>query len=269
MRKILHITDVHFGPGHRPDRAAAVQALADRRQPDLVVFSGDLTKRAKARQFRAARRFVDDLPAPAVVVPGNHDVPLFRLWERVFRPYGAYRKHFAEELEPVWSDEELLVIGVNTAHGWTFTGGRVKRRRIAEIETLLLENAGDRFAIVVLHHPIIPVPGYGSDKVIRNARHVARALSRGGADLVLSGHVHLSHLGTSEVVDPSAESGVPVLFSGTASCARGRGGELAGNSCHWLEIDEADFAIERLVWEPGEAGFVPAEKISMTRENHL
>lgn len=267
VRKILHITDVHFGRGHQPDRAAAVRDLAHRRRPDLVVFSGDLTKRAKPRQFRAARKFVDDLGAPAVVVPGNHDVPLFRFWERIFSPYGAYRRHFHPELEPVWTDEELLVIGVNTAHGWTFTGGRVKRRRIREIEALLRENAGERFAIVVLHHPMIPVPGYGSEKVFRNARHVARALSSGGADLVLSGHVHLSHLGSSASIHPSGGSGVPILFSGTASCSRGRGEELAGNSCHWLEIDGQDFAIERLVWESDEAEFAPKEKVSLSRES--
>ena len=266
MRSILHITDVHFGRGHQPDRAAAVRQLARRREPDLVVFSGDLTKRAKPRQFRAARRFVDDLGAPALVVPGNHDVPLFRFWERVFSPYGAYRRHFHPELEPVWKDDELLVVGVNTAHGWTFTGGRVTRRRIREVEGLLRAEGGERFAIVVLHHPMIPVPGYDSDKVFRNARHAARALSRGGADLVLSGHVHLSHLGFSESIDPETESSVPILFSGTASCSRGRGEELAGNSCHWLEIDRGEVAIERLVWESGDEGFVPAEKISLSRE---
>jgi predicted MPP superfamily phosphohydrolase len=88
-----------------------VLALAAERRPHLVVVSGDLTQRARPEQFRAERAFVDSLPAPAIVVPGNHDVPLYRFWERIFDPFGAYRRHFAAELEPIFADEELLVVG--------------------------------------------------------------------------------------------------------------------------------------------------------------
>jgi 3',5'-cyclic AMP phosphodiesterase CpdA len=80
MRHLLHISDVHFGPPHRPELAEKVLEFADRRKPDAVVLSGDLTQRAKPEQFRQARRFVDRFPAPALVVPGNHDVPLYRFW---------------------------------------------------------------------------------------------------------------------------------------------------------------------------------------------
>jgi 3',5'-cyclic AMP phosphodiesterase CpdA len=273
LRKVLHITDVHFGRGHQPDRSTAIVRLARARCPDLVVFSGDLTKRAKPSQFREARRFVSALGAPTIAVPGNHDVPLFRVWERVLTPYGAYRKHYAAELEPTWEDGELRVFGVNTAFGWTFTGGRVKRRRIRQLERRLAEGADGRFTIVVLHHPVIPVPGYGSDEVLRNAASVARALSKGGVDLVLSGHVHLSHLGYTPVVDSSKERAVPVLFSGTASCGRGRGPDAGRNTVHWLEIDQDGVEIERLEWRgslpPGndaaEGGFSTCDTLSLPR----
>ena len=79
MRRILHLSDVHFGPHHDPAAAEAALALAAGRRPDLVVLSGDLTQRAKPRQFAEARRWVDRIAAhglPTLTVPGNHDVPL-------------------------------------------------------------------------------------------------------------------------------------------------------------------------------------------------
>ena len=265
MRKILHITDVHFGRDHQSNRSAALIELSLDRRPDVVVFSGDLTKRAKPSQFRQARQFVDALGAATVVVPGNHDVPLFRVWERVFSPFGAYRRHFDRQLEPVFEDNELLIVGINTAHAWTFTGGRVWSRRLAEVERRLAADAGRRFAIVVQHHQMIPVPGYGSAEVFRNARAAANALERGGADLVLSGHVHLSYLGDSTAIDETSERAIPVLFSGTASSTRGRGPEEGRNTCHWLEIDGDELRLDRLEWSDEHAGFKTAESRVLSR----
>src|SRR4030095_10141040 len=82
VRHLLHISDVHFGPPHRPELAEKGLAFVEEHRPAAVVLSGDLTQRAKPKQFQEARRFVDRLPAPTLVVPGNHDVPLYRLWER-------------------------------------------------------------------------------------------------------------------------------------------------------------------------------------------
>lgn len=239
--------------------------LSLERRPDVVVVSGDITKRAKPSQFGEARRFVDALAAPALVVPGNHDVPLFRVWERALSPFGAYRKHFDRELEPEWQDNELLIIGVNTAYGWTFTGGRVRRRQLRSIRRRLAQENGRRFTIIVQHHQMIPVPDYGTDKVFRNARATARTLAHGGADLVLSGHVHLSHLGDSTAVDSAATPAVPVLFSGTASSSRGRGPERDRNTCHWLEIDEGELMVERLEWQTERGGFEVAETRVLSR----
>lgn len=259
VRKILHITDVHFGRQHQPDRCAGLVALARTRRPDVVALSGDVTKRAKPGEFRQAREFLSALEVPTVVVPGNHDVPLFRVWERVFQPFGAYRRHFARTLEPIYCDEELLIVGVNTAHGWTFTGGRVWPWRARRLERQLIEGKGSRFAVVLLHHQVIPVPDYGSRKVFWNAGGTARALAGGGADLVLSGHVHFSYLGYSREDARDLGAGLPVLFSGTASSSRGRGPESGRNTCHWLEVDSREIAIERLEWSVDAGAFLPQD----------
>ena len=114
MRTIVHLSDLHFG---RIDPAILdpLAALIVSMRPDVVVVSGDLTQRARKAQFQGARAYLDRLPKPQVVVPGNHDVPLYRVWERFLSPLGKYRRHFDDDLEPDFIDDEIAVIGINTA----------------------------------------------------------------------------------------------------------------------------------------------------------
>src|SRR3954466_6156525 len=113
MRRLAHLSDLHFG---RVD-PAAVDALLrslEETRPDLVVVSGDFTQSARTQEFRAARAFLDRLPAPTLAVPGNHDLPQWDPLERLVGPYARYRRFIARELEPVWSDAELAVVGMKS-----------------------------------------------------------------------------------------------------------------------------------------------------------
>src|SRR4051812_48378566 len=99
MLTLLHISDLHFGPHYLPHVGEALLESASALRPDVIVASGDFTQRATEEQFAAAREFLDRLPpAPRVVCPGNHDVPLYRMWERMTRPHALYRRYIAEEL---------------------------------------------------------------------------------------------------------------------------------------------------------------------------
>ncbi|KAB2962485.1 MAG: metallophosphoesterase, partial [Thermoanaerobaculia bacterium] len=137
MRALLHLSDIHFGPKHLPEPAAAVLELVRRAPPAAVVVSGDLTQRGKPVQFRAARQFVDALAAPVAWVPGNHDVPLWRFWERLFAPFGAWRRHFAADLVRDRVEDGVAVLGVNTAHAWTTKHGRLRAADLAGLEARL------------------------------------------------------------------------------------------------------------------------------------
>src|SRR3954469_19108949 len=111
MRTIVHLSDLHFG---RLDRrvvaplVAAIRAIA----PDLVAVSGDFTQRARASQFVEARDFLQTLPFPQLVVPGNHDVPLFDVARRFLRPLARYRRFIADDVEPMFIDEEIAALGL-------------------------------------------------------------------------------------------------------------------------------------------------------------
>lgn len=248
MRSLLHISDVHFGPKHLPRVAEGVLALVEARRPDLVVISGDLTQRARPEQFRAAREFADRLPVPSIAVPGNHDVPLWRVWERAFDPFGAYAKHFSPDLEPVYRDEELLVVGINSAFNWTRKDGRIRLKRLIEVRDLFAATPESTFKVVVVHHHLIPPPNFGSQRVIANAYEAIDLFSRAGVDLVLSGHQHQSFIASSEEFYPVGRPPVLIVHTGTTTSSRGRAAEREKNTCNWIEVDPKKIVVSQLRW---------------------
>lgn len=226
--------------------------LAAVRRPDLVVISGDLTLRAKPHQFREARVFADELAriAPVVAVPGNHDVPLYRVWERLLAPFGVWRRHFDRELEPVFRDAELLVVGVNTAQAFALKGGRIRRRRLDEVDVLLAQSPMELFRIVVAHHHLVRPAGVECEHPAWRAGEAIARWGKGRVDLVLSGHLHQ----TLEL-RPFGKDGFLALHTGTTSSSRGRGPERGRNSLHWIEIGHGSFRVERHFWEPAAGRF--------------
>ncbi len=250
MRTIFHVSDVHFGPPHLPRVSEGVLELVEERRPDVVVISGDLTQRARPEQFREARRFVDRIPVPTVVVPGNHDVPLFRVWERIFTPFGAYRRFFSRELEPVHRDDELLVVGINTAFNWTWKDGRITLGRLLEVGEMLEAAPDGLFKVVVAHHHLIPPPNFGTQRVLANAYEAIDLFSSVGVDLILSGHLHQAYIGNSEEFYPKGRPPVVILHSGTTTSSRGRMGERETNTCNWIRVGPESMTVSHLRWHP-------------------
>ena len=105
MLTLLHVSDLHFGPPYLPKVGDALKRIAPSLEPQVLVVSGDLTQRAKAEQFAEARQYVDSLlpDIPRLIVPGNHDVPLYRVAERMKTPHALYRKYINVELNHVLS----------------------------------------------------------------------------------------------------------------------------------------------------------------------
>ncbi len=129
MLKILHISDLHFGPPFVPEVGEAVLRAAEELAPGIIVASGDFTQRAKRRQFAEARDFLDRLPpVPVVVTPGNHDMPLYRVWERLLRPYANYCQYISPQLDTVLARDDAVIVSLNTTSPlWAITNGRIDR----------------------------------------------------------------------------------------------------------------------------------------------
>ena len=234
MKRILHISDLHFGRT-RPDLLEPLVALVADLAPDLVAISGDFTQRARRSQFVEAAAFLDRLRAPWLAVPGNHDISLDNLMIRALDPWGRYRGLIHDDLSPVHQDEELTVIGLNTVNRFAHQAGRIGRAAIAQIAAAH-DDSPLKTLVVVMHHPLEHPPG--SDKA--PMRHVLRgveALGQAGADIVLSGHLHNAH------VSPlSTAPGILLVQAGTGLSTRLR---EEPNTLNLLSIAPGDVRIDR------------------------
>jgi 3',5'-cyclic AMP phosphodiesterase CpdA len=252
MRTLVHLSDLHFG---RIDEAtlAPLATLIERIAPDVVVVSGDLTQRARKAQFEEARAYLERLPKPQIVVPGNHDVPLYRVWERFFNPLGKYRRHFSADLEPSFIDDEIAVIGINTARSLTFKNGRINEEQVETIRRHFEPLGEGLTKIVVTHHPFdLPDEPDKDEELVGGARKAMEAFAGCGVDLLLAGHLHTSQAG-----DTSGRYELPgyaalAVQAGTATSTRGRG---ESNSFNVLRVANREIAIERQVWQPEAKAF--------------
>jgi 3',5'-cyclic AMP phosphodiesterase CpdA len=247
MRTIAHISDLHFGK-EDPPVAEALLAELQSRGPRLVAVSGDLTQRARAREFRAARAFLDRLPGAVLVVPGNHDVPLWDVVSRFARPLRNYRRHLTPELAPFLHQEDLAVMGVNTARSWTFKNGRISWEQIEQIRARFAPLPERVFKVLVTHHPFVPSPGDPDPAVVGRGFHALQAAEAAGVDLLLAGHLHLGFSGDVRAHHLSIRRSMLVAQAGTAISLRTRG---EPNTYNWITFDPPHLHIEVRGWEAG------------------
>jgi len=246
MRTLVHLSDLHFG---RIDAAILdpLAALISAIRPDVVVVSGDLTQRARKAQFQAARAWVDRLPKPQVVVPGNHDVPLYRVWERFLSPLGKYRRHVNGDLEPDFIDDEIAVVGINTARSLTFKDGRINEEQVESIRRRFAPLGEGRTKIVVTHHPFdLPDGCTEEDDLVDRAHMAMDAFAESGVDLLMAGHLHKSHAGNTQARYKISEYAALVVQAGTATSTRGRG-EV--NSFNVIRTEPARIEVDRYGWD--------------------
>jgi 3',5'-cyclic AMP phosphodiesterase CpdA len=233
MRRIAHISDLHFGR-HSTPMAEALLASVNDSSPHLIALSGDFTQRARQEEFAEARRFLDRLPQPKLLVPGNHDVPLYNVFSRFLRPFTKYDRHFAALGQPAnfFRDEEIAALGINTARSFTRKNGRVSIEQMKQIGDVFREIPGSLFKVLVTHHPLAFPIGAPSLELAGRATRALEIIKSAGVHLLLSGHHHRALSGSNAEV--GADGSILVLHAGTAISTRTRGGE--GNSYNMLDI---------------------------------
>ena len=230
MSVVLHISDTHFG-SEQPAVVQALVQLAHHQKPDLVVLSGDITQRARPEQFSAARQFLGSLAAPALVLPGNHDIALFDLWARLTRPYARYSAAFGPLLEPVHQSHDLLVLGVNTTRAARHKHGEVSTAQIERVAHMLAQATPQQLRLVVVHQPVAVTRTSDVKNLLRGHAPALAAWAAAGADLVLGGHIHLPYT----LAVPGLARPVWAVQAGTAVSTRLRAG--LPNSVNLLRWD--------------------------------
>jgi len=267
VRLLAHVSDLHFGT-QQDDVAEALLAALTAHRPDLIVVSGDLTQRARTAEFLKAKAFLGRLPAPFMVVPGNHDIPLYDLFSRLIDPFAKYRAHIGGDAGGFFADDEIAVLGLNTVRRLKQKNGRVSPEQMAEIAQAFGPLAEDRrFRIVVTHHPVgLPGEGQRFDLAGRASLALA-AMAAAGVRLVLSGHHHRA---TSGRVDAETSPGAELVavYAGTALSSRTRLGD--GNSFNLVRVEPGRLGVTVVAHALG-SGFMPRAETAyrLTRQGWM
>ena len=246
MRTIAHISDLHFGR-EDPKIVAALQQELKEDAPDLVAVSGDLTQRARRREFEAARDFLQGLRAPVLAVPGNHDIPLFDVARRILQPLDRYHRYIHADDNPFYVDEEMAVLGLNTARRSELAGdGRISLPQIGIVRERFEPLPPNLAKVLVAHHPFLPAPSGPAQALVGRGLQGLQAAEAAGVDLVLTGHLHRGFTGDVRTHHVTIKRSILVFQAGTAVSTRLRG---EANSYNLISIDAPRLSCTVHAWD--------------------
>jgi 3',5'-cyclic AMP phosphodiesterase CpdA len=192
--------------------------------PDHVGVTGDLTHLGLPGEIEAAVHWLERLgpPEQVSIVPGNHDAYAGAAGAERWAPWRAYMGDAAEPEAGLGGEpatlgfpwvrrigEALALVGVSSARPTAplLATGAVGEAQRARLEKRLAELAAEgRTRVVLMHHPPLPA-GQSRRRQLDDAEAVRALLARAGAELLLHGHTHESHL--DEV--PGPHGPIPVI----------------------------------------------------------
>lgn len=214
MTRLFHISDIHFGLEDRRALDWVAQCIA-REKPDAVAITGDLTMRARHREFAAACQWIRALDVPVTVEVGNHDLPYFNLVERFVDPYRRFRSIEAlVEREIDLPGVAIVPLKTTARAQWRLNwskgvvGNAVLAHTLCAIDAL---PEGTR-AIVACHHPLVEA-GTRGKALTRGGSRALAELARRDVIAVISGHVHDAF----DLIHPTPNGPVRMIGAGTLS----------------------------------------------------
>ncbi len=212
--RLFHLSDIHFG---LEDRRALdwVKDEIARERPDAVAITGDLTMRARHREFDAAARWINSLNVPVTVEVGNHDMPYFNLIERFVDPYRRFRA-IQDKVEQEIDLPGLAIVPLKTTMRaqprLNWSKGWVSRNSLQKcLDTIDALPEGVQ-ALVTAHHPLREVGTRGT-ALTRNGGRALAELVRRPVLAVLSGHVHDAF----DLMQPTDNGPLRMIGAGTLS----------------------------------------------------
>ncbi len=244
MKRLVHISDLHFGTVEKKIAAEIIQEIRSLK-PDLLIVSGDLTQRARKSQFRQAKDFLNKLDFRRIIIPGNHDIPLFNVFARFLRALTNYKDIISDDLSPFYRDETIAVLGINTARSLTWKSGRISEEQIEILKEKLCSIDNSVFKIIVTHHPFIPPPGDLGIKLVGRSAKALRLIDECSIDLLLAGHLHQGYNGDVRPFYPSQNSSIISVQAGTAISNRTR---QEPNAFNLIEADKTQIIISVREW---------------------
>jgi 3',5'-cyclic AMP phosphodiesterase CpdA len=263
MRTIAHLSDLHFGRVD-VDLLAPLAAYIDAAKADVLVVSGDLTQRAKPEEFIAARNFLDTFNAPKIIVPGNHDVPLYDVVRRFASPLKRYQRYITADMEPFFADDEIAVLGVNSARSLTFKGGRVNAQQLDAVRARFRPLERRLVKILVAHHPFDLPADMEADDLVGRADEAMQVFAGCGVDVLLGGHMHTSEAITTGARHKQGSYSALAIQAGTATSTRQRG-EV--NSFNLLRVESDRVEVDTVQWVAQDGRFQLSDTQAFTAKS--
>ena len=261
MRTMVHLSDLHFG---RVDTALLEPLARTVRtlSPDVLVVSGDLTQRARTEEFKEAGAYLGTLPGRQVVVPGNHDVPLYNVFDRLLRPLAKFRRYIQPDLSPSHVDDEIAVLGVNTARSLVVKNGRINEVQARTLRETFRRLPDAVVKVVVTHHPFDVSAEVDAGERVGRADMAMRVFAECGVDVLLAGHLHVSRAASTGRRYALSGYEALVVSAGTATSTRGRG---EANSFNALRLRKGRIEIDRYEWKDGDHDFAVTSREAFER----
>ncbi len=259
---LLQASDLHFGKPHDAEVAEVFMRAAHALNPDMIVLAGDFTQRAKVAEFEAARTYLNRLPdVPRVVTPGNHDVPLYRVVERMMTPFRNYRRFIDDRLDSVTRIPGVTVVALNTAAPRTaIVNGSVRSHQLEfATDAFAAAPAGD-LRVAVLHHHMAQADDWIYQPALNMRERVLEAFERAEVDLILSGHLHRGFVSLSSKVFPGSRRDIVIAHSGTATSTRGRAREKNANTFNTITVGPEHLTVEHFMYMGASGAFHPVAR---------
>ncbi len=254
MPTLIHLSDLHFGPGFSSHLGDLILKEIETLNPDAVVVSGDFTMRARLREYQAAREYLSQIARPTLTIPGNHDQPVSAPFERLFTPFARYQKYIRAETNSTLAAGGLFIVGLND-NGRILPGGFWASQQRAGLAAQLDGAPRGAVKIVVTHHHLM-WEGKMRPAGFWYPSRALGVLAAHGAELVLNGHTH---------VPAAAQSpeGIVIARAGTATSGRTRHGN--SNAYNLITIDERQISIFVRQYNAQNDAFIAARATAFSR----
>lgn len=266
---ILQASDFHVGSVYRPEVGDALVRWVQDTPCDLLALAGDYTQRAKPGEFQEFASLLDRMgDRPTVLTPGNHDVPVYRVFERLVSPFRNYRRFISEHLDSVIRTEGATVVALcSVAPRRAIVNGRIRPRQLEFAARAFADAPDTDMRIVVTHHAMVRAPDYIVDHPLPGVDHILRRFRDMGVDLVLSGHLHRAFTASSLDIYPheAPEGPIWLVYSGSATSSRGRARESGENTVNRIEVHQEHLVVEHYIYLRDLGSFEPFERRTAPR----